>query len=81
MALKAKDVEMSYNFANVVSPENPDMKYFTCSKQTFDEDGNVLISIKDKRTHQLQNFWELYKLAKERQEVGGVKRPLSHLPT
>ena len=43
MAWKAKDVEMTYDFAQVVSPKDPDMVYFQQFKQTFGEDGNVLV--------------------------------------
>src|SRR6476469_10328662 len=43
MAWKAKDVEMTYDFAQVVSEQDPDMVYFKQFKQRFGEDGNVLV--------------------------------------
>ncbi|PRY15007.1 hypothetical protein CLV24_103246 [Pontibacter ummariensis] len=74
MAYQAKDVEMSYDFANVVSPDDPDMEYFQRFKQTFGEDGNVLVvGMQDKQVYQLHNFQELNKLTKDLKQVEGVK--------
>ncbi|MEJ7662457.1 MAG: hypothetical protein WKG07_24265 [Hymenobacter sp.] len=36
-------MEMTYDFAQVVSPQDPEMVYFQQFKQTFGEDGNVLV--------------------------------------
>src|SRR6476469_4402727 len=43
MAWKAKDVEMTYDFAQVVSQKDPDMIYYQDFKKRFGEDGNVLV--------------------------------------
>ncbi|MCC9165362.1 efflux RND transporter permease subunit [Pontibacter harenae] len=78
MAYKSKDVEMSYDFANVVSPDDPDMVYFTRFKQTFGEDGNVLVvGMQDSKVYQLQNFQKLQKLSRELTKVEGVKAVIS----
>ncbi|MFT2009675.1 efflux RND transporter permease subunit [Pontibacter sp. 13R65] len=78
MAYHAKNVEMSYDFANVVSQDDPDMVYFQRFKQTFGEDGNVLvIGMQDDRIYQLQNFRELKVLSDELLTVEGVKAVIS----
>jgi predicted RND superfamily exporter protein len=43
MAWEARKVEMTYDFAQVVSADDPDMIYFQRFKKTFGEDGNVLV--------------------------------------
>jgi len=74
MAYKAKDVEMSYDFANVVSPEDPDMRYFQRFKQTFGEDGNILVvGLQDNKVYKLQHFRALDQLIKDLRQVEGVK--------
>ncbi|MDX5420913.1 MAG: MMPL family transporter [Hymenobacteraceae bacterium] len=78
MAYKAKDAEMSYDFANVVSPDDPDMVYFQRFKQTFGEDGNILVvGMQDNKVYRLQNFLELEKLSKSLNQVEGVKAVIS----
>ncbi|MDX5436040.1 MAG: MMPL family transporter, partial [Pontibacter sp.] len=78
MAYKAKDAEMSYDFANVVSKEDVDMQYFQRFKQTFGEDGNVLVvGMQDNKVYKLQNFLELDKLSRQLKEVEGVKAVIS----
>ncbi|KAA9340004.1 efflux RND transporter permease subunit [Adhaeribacter soli] len=78
MAWKAKDVEMSYDFANVVSKDDTDMVYFQRFKQTFGEDGNVLVvGMHDSAVFQLQNFRELKKLSDAVSHVEGVKAVIS----
>ncbi|WP_460880242.1 efflux RND transporter permease subunit [Pontibacter rugosus] len=74
MGYHARNVEMSYDFANVVSPDDPDMQYFTRFKQTFGEDGNVLVvGMQDKSIYQLQKFKQLQKLTEQVSQVEGVK--------
>ncbi|MBK0403578.1 MMPL family transporter [Adhaeribacter sp. BT258] len=78
MAWKAKDVEMSYDFANVVSKDDTDMVYFQRFKQTFGEDGNVLVvGMHDSAVFDLKNFRELKKLSDAVSHVEGVKAVIS----
>lgn len=78
MAWKAKDVEMSYDFANVVSEDDTDMIYFKRFKQTFGEDGNVLvIGVHDSAIYNLENFREFKKLNDAINKVEGVKAVIS----
>lgn len=74
MAYQAKDVEMSYDFANVVSPDDPDMVYFQRFKETFGEDGNILVvGMQDNNIYKLPHFRELHSLTEELKQVEGVK--------
>src|SRR5688572_26507433 len=78
MAWKAKDVEMSYDFANVVSQDDTDMIYFKRFKQTFGEDGNVLvIGMHDSAIYELENFREFKQLSDAVSKVPGVKGVIS----
>ncbi len=73
MAWVAKDVEMTYDFAQVVSPRDPDMVYFQQFKRTFGEDGNVLVlGMRDSSVYRLQNFNRLGQLADSLAKVTGV---------
>ncbi|UYZ58390.1 efflux RND transporter permease subunit [Hymenobacter latericus] len=78
MAWKAKDVEMTYDFAQVVSPDDPDMVYFQEFKKTFGEDGNVLVlGMQDSSVYRLGNFNELRMLTDTLGKVEGVNGVLS----
>ncbi|UOR04851.1 MMPL family transporter [Hymenobacter aerilatus] len=78
MAWKAKDVEMTYDFAQVVRPDDPDMLYFQEFKKTFGEDGNVLvIGLQDSSVYKLGNFNELRILTDTLSKVEGVNGVLS----
>ena len=78
MAWKAKDVEMTYDFAQVVSPKDPDMVYFQGFKKMFGEDGNVLVlGMQDSSVDELGNFNELRILTDTLARVEGVSGVLS----
>ncbi len=78
MAWKAKDVEMTYDFAQVVSPNDPDMIYFQDFKKTFGEDGNVLVlGLQDSSVYKLGNFNELRRLTDTLARIEGVNGVLS----
>ncbi|MBC6612291.1 MMPL family transporter [Hymenobacter sp. BT507] len=78
MAWKAKDVEMTYDFAQVVRPDDPDMVYFQRFKKQFGEDGNVLVlGLQDSSIYRLGNFNELRTLTDTLGKVEGVNGVLS----
>ncbi|MEJ8802579.1 efflux RND transporter permease subunit [Pontibacter sp. H249] len=78
MAYKAKDAEMSYDFANVVSQDDVDMQYFQRFKQTFGEDGNILVvGMQDNKVYKLPNFKKLKALTDQLAKVEGVKVVIS----
>ncbi|WP_237717813.1 hypothetical protein [Pontibacter sp. BAB1700] len=78
MGYKAKDAEMSYDFANVVSPDDPDMMYFQRFKETFGEDGNIfVVGMQSPKAYKLDNFRELKSLSDQLNTVDGVKAVIS----
>lgn len=78
MAWQAKDVEMTYDFAQVVRPDDPDMVYFQRFKKRFGEDGNVLVlGLQDSSIYKLGNFNELRTLTDTLGRVEGVNGVLS----
>ncbi|RYU78594.1 efflux RND transporter permease subunit [Hymenobacter persicinus] len=78
MAWEARKVEMTYDFAQVVSPDDPDMVYFQRFKKTFGEDGNVLVlGMQDSSIYRLGNFNELRTLTDTLAKVPGVSGVLS----
>ncbi|MFD2513987.1 RND family transporter [Pontibacter locisalis] len=78
MAYQAKDAEMSYDFANVVSQDDVDMQYFQRFKQAFGEDGNILVvGMQDNKVYRLQNFAKLKALSDKLTKVEGVKAVIS----
>lgn len=78
MAYHARNAEMSYDFANVVSQDDVDMQYFQRFKQTYGEDGNILVvGMQDNKAYKLQNFLELKTLSEELSKVEGVKAVIS----
>ena len=73
MAWEARKVEMTYDFAQVVAPDDPDMVYFQQFKRQFGEDGNVLVlGMQDSSVYELGNFNELRLLTDSLSTVEGV---------
>ncbi|GAA4019401.1 MMPL family transporter [Hymenobacter fastidiosus] len=78
MGWHARKVEMTYDFAQVVSPDDPDMVYFQQFKRTFGEDGNVFVlGLQDSSVYKLGNFNELRSLTDTLGKVEGVSGVLS----
>ncbi|UOG74989.1 MMPL family transporter [Hymenobacter tibetensis] len=78
MGWQARKVEMTYDFAQVVSPDDPDMVYFQQFKRTFGEDGNVFVlGMQDSSVYKLGNFNELRSLTDTLGKVEGVSGVLS----
>ena len=78
MGFFARRVEMTYDFQSVVSPTDPEMEYFQTFKQTFGEDGNVLVvGMQDSSVYKLGNFRELRLLTDTLAKVAGVNGVLS----
>ena len=73
MAWVAKDVQMTYDFAQVVSPKDPDMVYFQQFKRRFGEDGNILVlGMQDSSVYKLPNFKRYSELSDNLAKVPGV---------
>ena len=77
----AKDAQITYDLADVVSPQDPDLRYFQQFHRTFGEDGNVLvIGLDDARVYQLAGFTALRDFSQSLARVPGVLGVLA-LPT
>jgi predicted RND superfamily exporter protein len=77
----AKDAEITYDLDNVVSPQDPDLRYFQQFRHTFGEDGNVLvIGLDDSRAYRLAGFTDLRNFSQALARVPGVLGVIS-LPT
>lgn len=73
MAWEARKVEMTYDFAQVVSADDPDMVYFQQFKKKFGEDGNVLVlGMQDSSVYELATFNKLRTLTDTLSKVRGV---------
>src|SRR5688572_638687 len=78
MGYYASKVELAYDFARTVPPNDPDMIFFNQFKAQFGEDGNVLaVGMKDSAIYQLENFEALRALNNELKKIGGIKEVLS----
>lgn len=57
MAYQVQFTELSYDFAKVVPAKDPDMQYFEKFKETFGEDGNLMvIGVADSSVYQTLSF-------------------------
>jgi predicted RND superfamily exporter protein len=73
MAFQAKDLEMSYEFAQTVPDNDPDMVQFKAFKKQFGEDGNMLaIGTLDSSLYTPNNFYRLSILCDELTKISGV---------
>lgn len=78
MGYKAKDIELSYDLATVVPPDDPDMIKLQEFRALFGEDGNVLaIGLKDSSIYQEENFRRFKYLTEEIISIKGVKEVIS----
>ena len=78
MAYQARDIEWSYELANTVPANDPDMIQFMEFKEQFGEDGNlVAIGINDSAIYSKDNFYRLNLLSEELTKLNGVNEVLS----
>lgn len=78
MGYYATKVEMSYDFARTVPPEDPDMVYFNKFKEQFGEDGNLIaVGMQDSGVYQYENFNSYRELAEEIKKINGVTEVIS----
>src|ERR1700712_1285735 len=81
MAYKSRRVELTYDFLKVVPENDVDFIYFKKFKQTFGEDGNILvIGMKDPSVFELRKFVALKQLAEGIKKVEGINEVIS-IPT
>jgi predicted RND superfamily exporter protein len=73
MAFQAKDLQMSYEFAQTVPNKDLDMVQFKAFKEQFGEDGNILaLGIMDSSLYTPDNFYRLSLLCDELTKISGV---------
>jgi predicted RND superfamily exporter protein len=78
MAYYAAKVEMSYEFARLVPPDDPDMIYHDKFKAQFGEDANLIaVGMQDSAVYQLENFNAFRELNREIKKITGVTQVLS----
>jgi uncharacterized protein len=78
MGYHASRVELAYDFARTVPPNDTDLVFLNKFKSQFGEDGNVLaVGMKDSAIYRLENFEALRQLNRELKQIGGIKEVLS----
>src|SRR4249920_2478387 len=78
MGYYASKVEMSYEFARTVPPDDPDMIYHEQFKAQFGEDANLIaVGLKDSAVYELANFKALRELNEGIKKISGVTQVLS----
>lgn len=77
MGYRAQNIEMSYNLANIVPEDDPEMIRLENFKELFGEDGNIMaLGMKDSSVYELENFQRFGMLIEELQRLEGVKSVL-----
>jgi uncharacterized protein len=73
MGYQARNLDMAYDFAQAVPPDDPEMVYFMEFKEVFGEDGNVVaIGFEDKKIRKLKTFRRFQYYTRELQKIRGV---------
>jgi uncharacterized protein len=73
MGYEATKVQMSYDFARTVPPNDPEMIYLEAFKKQFGEDGNIVaVGLRDSAIYKLESFKALYDLNESIKKVPGV---------
>ncbi len=74
----ATKVQMTYDFAKVVPQDDPDFLEYVQFKETFGEDGNILvIGTKHPEVFKLNFFNDWYDLNEELESIEGVEKVVS----
>jgi len=78
MGYYATKVEMSYDFARTVPPDDPDMLTLHEFRKQFGEDGNIIaVGLKDSSIYELENFEAFRVLNDEVRKLIGVNEVIS----
>ncbi len=73
MGYQAQFIKWSYNLQNIVPESDKDMIYFQEFKDTYGEDGNVLVfAMQDSFIYELENFRNLSYMVRELEKLNGV---------
>jgi uncharacterized protein len=78
MGIKASQVQMSYDFARTVPPEDQDMIMFDRFKAQFGEDGNIIaVGMQDSAIYTIENFQHFRTFTREIKKISGVNDVLA----
>lgn len=78
MGYFASKVEMSYDFARTVPPNDPDMVALMEFREQFGEDGNIIaVGLKDSAIYTLKNFEAFRDLTHETRKLTGVNEVIA----
>ena len=78
MGYEAQQVELSYEFPQVVPKSDPDYEYYRKFKEQFGEDGNIItIGFSGKDVFDINVLQDWYCLAKDLENVSGVDTVVS----
>jgi uncharacterized protein len=78
MAWYASKVQMSYDFAKTVPPDDPDMVTLTKFREQFGEDGNIIaVGFRDSAVYELNNFVAFREMTREIRRIEGVNEVIS----
>lgn len=78
MGYYATKVEMSYDFARTVPPNDPDMVMLSDFRKQFGEDGNIIaVGLKDSAIYHLQNFEAYRTFARTVKQISGVSEVIA----
>lgn len=81
-AYKSKDLELSYDYIQIVPPNDPDYLYYkNVFKKTFGEDGNIfVIGVQDQSIFKKDKFQKFHQFCLDLKKTEGVQDVFS-LPT
>lgn len=78
MGYYASRVQMSYDFARAVPPNDPDMLALQEFRKQFGEDGNIIaIGVKDSAIYEKKNFEAYRNLSRNLKQISGVSEVIS----
>jgi len=77
MGYQASNIKWSYNLANIVPPDDPDMVYFKQFRETFGEDGNIMaLGVQDSSIYEFAQFKKFSQLVKDLENKEGIRNVL-----
>lgn len=77
MGYQAQNIQWSFDLANIVPDDDPEMIYFKQFREKFGEDGNIMaIGVKDSAVYEKENFILFDELTKNIQAFKGIKSVL-----
>jgi predicted RND superfamily exporter protein len=78
MGYYAAKVQMSYDFARTVPPNDPDMIFLQKFRSQFGEDGNIIaVGMKDSSVYQKPNFEAFRIFARNVRQISGVNEVIA----